>query len=314
MQDPYQHHDHFAVDDLLSDEHKVVRDSIRSWVKKRMSPVINDYAQRSAFPEFVVKELGEIGAFGPNIPAEYGGGGMDEIAYGIIMQELERCDSGLRSTASVQGSLVMYPIWRFGTEEQKASFLPRLATGVSVRVLRPDRARSRVQSRGYGDLFRGQGRPCRAERCEDLDLEFPSADVAVVWAKDEEGKISGFDRRARHGRLHNSRDKKQMVAARFDYGRAGFHNVKVPKENLFPDIKGLRGPLSCLSSARYGIAWGSIGAALDCYDTALRYAQERRNSVKPHRWLSAAAEKIGRDDHRDHQSTAFGVALGRPQK
>lgn len=128
-QDKYQHPDHFLVDDLLSDEHKVIRDSVRSWVKKKLSPVINDYAQKSEFPAWVVKELGEIGAFGPQIPAEYGGGGMDEISYGIIMQELERCDSGIRSTASVQGSLVMFPIWKFGSEEQKQKYLPKLASG-----------------------------------------------------------------------------------------------------------------------------------------------------------------------------------------
>ena len=281
MQDQYQHHDHFAVDDLLTDEHKVVRDSIRSWVKKRMSPVINDYAQRSAFPEFVVKELGEIGAFGPNIPAEYGGGGMDEIAYGIIMQELERCDSGLRSTASVQGSLVMYPIWRFGTEEQKQRFLPRLATGElfgCFGLTEPDHGSN---PGGMETSFVDKGDHVVLNGAKTWISNSPLADVAVVWAKDEQGDIRGLIvERGMDGFTTPEIKNKWSLRASIT-GELVFSDVKVPKENLFPEVKGLKGPLSCLSSARYGIAWGSIGAALDCYDTALRYALERTQFGRP---------------------------------
>ncbi|MBU6331066.1 MAG: acyl-CoA dehydrogenase family protein, partial [Bacteroidetes bacterium] len=127
--DRFQHPDHYLIDELLTDEHRLIRDSVREWVKRELSPIIEDYAQRAEFPRHILRGLGEIGAFGPSLPSEYGCGGLDQISYGLIMQELERCDSGIRSTASVQGSLVMFPIYAYGSEEQKRRFLPKLATG-----------------------------------------------------------------------------------------------------------------------------------------------------------------------------------------
>lgn len=280
-QDKYQHPDHFQVDDLLTDEHKVIRDSVRSWVKKTLSPVINDYAQKSEFPAWVVKELGEIGAFGPQIPAEYGGGGMDEISYGIIMQELERCDSGIRSTASVQGSLVMFPIWKFGTEEQKQKYLPKLASGEMFGCFgltepnhgsNPAGMETNIQDKGDYYLLNG---------AKMWISNSPLADIAIVWAKDENEKIKGIIvERGMEGFSAPEIKNKWSLRASIT-GELVFDNVKVPKENLLPNVEGLKGPLSCLSSARFGIAWGALGAAMDCYDTALRYTLERQQFGKP---------------------------------
>jgi glutaryl-CoA dehydrogenase len=281
MQDKYVHPDYYAIDELLTEEHKIIRESIRTWVKQKLSPVINDYAQKSEFPKWVVKELGNIGAFGPHIPAEYGGGGMDEIAYGIIMQELERCDSGIRSTASVQGSLVMYPIWKFGSEEQKRKYLPGLASGDLFGCFgltepnhgsNPADMETRIEDKGDYYLLNG---------AKMWISNSPLADIAVVWARNEQGKIRGLIvEKGMEGFTAPEIKNKWSLRASIT-GELVFENVKVPKENLFPEIEGLKGPLSCLSSARYGIAWGALGAAMDCYDTALRYALERKQFDRP---------------------------------
>lgn len=279
--DLYQHHDYYMVDDLLTEEHKLIRDAVRQWVKKKLSPVIEEYAQKSTFPEFVVKELGEIGAFGPTIPKEYGGGGMDDISYGIIMQELERCDSGIRSTASVQGSLVMYPIYIFGSEEQKKKYLPKLASGEYLGCFGLTEPNHGSDPGSMESKFSDQGDHYLLNGSKMWISNSPYADIAVVWAKDETGKIRGLIvEKGMEGfsapEIHN---KWSLRAS--STGELVFDNVKVPKENLLPGVSGLKGPLKCLSSARYGISWGVVGAALDCYDTALRYAKERIQFDRP---------------------------------
>lgn len=281
QQDTYTHPDYYLVDELLTEEHKIIRDSIRNWVKQKLSPVINDYAQKAEFPRWVVKELGEIGAFGPSIPAEYGGGGMDDIAYGIIMQELERCDSGIRSTASVQGSLVMYPIYKFGSEEQKRKYLPKLASGDLFGCFGLTEPNHGSNPAGMETTIVDKGDHYLLNGAKMWISNSPLADIAVVWAKNEEGKIRGLIvEKGMEGFSAPEIKNKWSLRASIT-GELVFDNVRVPKENMFPEIEGLKGPLTCLSSARYGIAWGALGAAMDCYDTALKYSLEREQFGKP---------------------------------
>jgi len=279
--DNYQHHDYYLVDELLSEEHKLIRDTVRAWVKKEVTPIIEDVCQKATFHKPWIKGLAEIGAFGPFIPEEYGGPGLDYIAYGVMMQELERGDSGVRSTASVQGSLVMYPIYAFGSEEQKRKYLPKLAKGELVGcfgLTEPDYGSNpagmitRIEDKGDYYLLNG---------AKMWISNAPIADIAVVWAKDDNGEIRGLIvERGMEGFSTPETHGKWSLRASAT-GELVFDNVKVPKENLLPNIKGLKGPLSCLNSARYGIAWGAIGAALDCYDSALRYSKERIQFGKP---------------------------------
>lgn len=279
--DLYQGHDYYLLDELLTEEHKLIRETAREWVKKEVSPIIEDAAEKCEFPRHLLPGLGEIGAFGPYIPAEYGGPGLDQISYGIIMQELERCDSGLRSTASVQSSLVMYPIWRYGTEEQKQKYLPKLATGEMMGcfgLTEPDHGSN---PGGMTTNFKEDGDDVILNGAKIWISNAPFADIAVVWAKNEAGRIQGIVvERGMEGFSTPTMHGKWSLRAS-DTGELIFDNVRVPKANILPGRDGLGAPLSCLDSARYGIAWGAIGAALDCYDTALRYSKERTQFDRP---------------------------------
>ncbi len=280
-QDLYQGHDYYNIDDLLTDEHKLIRESVRNWVKKEVSPIIEEYAQKAEFPTQVLKGLAKLGCFGPTIPTKYGGGGLDLISYGIMMQELERCDSGLRSAASVQGSLVMYPINEYGSEEQKKKYLPKLASGEMIGcfgLTEPDHGSDPA---GMKSNFVDKGDHYLLNGAKLWITNSPISDIAVVWAKDESGEIRGLIvEKGMEGFSAPEIHGKWSLRASLT-GELVFDNVKVPKENLFPNIKGLKGPLGCLSSARYGIAWGALGCALDCYDVALRYSKERIQFDKP---------------------------------
>lgn len=279
--DLYEAPDYYLIDELLSDEHKLVRDSVRSWVKKEVSPIIEDFAQKAQFPKHLIPGLAEIGAFGPTIPTNYGGAGLDYISYGLIMQEIERGDSGIRSTASVQGSLVMYPIYAYGSEEQKMKYLPKLASGEYLGcfgLTEPDHGSdpgsmtTNIKDKGDHYLLNG---------AKMWISNSPYADIAIVWAKDEEGIIRGLIvEKGMEGFSAPEIHGKWSLRASAS-GELVFDNVKVPKENLLPDVKGLKGPLGCLNQARYGIAWGALGAAMDCYDTALRYSKERMQFGRP---------------------------------
>jgi glutaryl-CoA dehydrogenase len=279
--DLYQGHDYYLLDDLLTEEHKLIRETARAWVKKEVSPIIEDAAERCSFPKHLLPGLGEIGAFGPYIPAEYGGAGLDQIAYGLLMQELERCDSGLRSTASVQSSLVMYPIWKYGSEEQRRKFLPKLASGEWMGcfgLTEPDHGSN---PGGMTTNFREDGDHVILNGAKMWISNAPFAQLAVVWAKNEEGRIKGIIvERGMAGFSTPTMHGKWSLRAS-DTGELIFDNVRVPKSNILPGRDGLGAPLSCLDSARYGIAWGAIGAALDCYDVALRYAKERIQFDRP---------------------------------
>lgn len=279
--DLFQAPDYYNLNDLLTEEHKLVRDSARAWVKKEVSPIIEDYAQRAEFPKQIIKGLGEIGGFGPYIPEEYGGAGLDQISYGLIMQEIERGDSGVRSTSSVQSSLVMYPIWKYGNEEQRMKYLPKLATGEFMGcfgLTEPDHGSN---PGGMTTNFKDMGDHYLLNGAKMWISNAPFADIAVVWAKNEEGRIHGLIvERGMEGFSTPETHNKWSLRASAT-GELIFDNVKVPKENLLPNKSGLGAPLGCLDSARYGIAWGAIGAAMDCYDTALRYAKERIQFDKP---------------------------------
>ncbi|MFT5237190.1 MAG: glutaryl-CoA dehydrogenase [Flavobacteriaceae bacterium] len=279
--DLFEAPDYYVLDDLLSDEHKLVRDAAREWVKRDVSPIIEDYAQRAEFPTQIVNGLAEIGAFGPYIPEEYGGAGLDQISYGLIMQEIERGDSGVRSTASVQSSLVMYPIWKYGNEEQRQKYLPKLASGEWMGcfgLTEPDHGSN---PGGMTTNFKDMGDHYLLNGAKMWISNAPFAQVAVVWAKDESGRIHGLIvERGMDGFTTPETHNKWSLRAS-STGELIFDNVKVPKENILPNKSGLGAPLGCLDSARYGIAWGAIGAAMDCYDTALRYSKERIQFGKP---------------------------------
>lgn len=280
-QDRFQYHDYYLMDELLTEEHVLIRNSVREWVKREVSPIVEEACQKTEFPKQWIKGLAGIGAFGPYLPVQYGGGGLDQIAYGIIMQELERGDSGLRSTASVQSSLVMYPIYTYGSEEQRMKYLPKLASGEMMGcfgLTEPDHGSnpsgmlSNIKDKGDHFLLNG---------AKMWISNAPFADIAVVWAKDEEGVIRGLilERGMKGFTTPETHGKWSLRASAT--GELVFDNVVVPKENLLPNVKGLKGPLGCLNSARYGISWGAIGAALDCYDSALRYSQERIQFGRP---------------------------------
>ncbi|MDB2587168.1 acyl-CoA dehydrogenase family protein [Flavobacteriaceae bacterium] len=279
--DLFEAPDYYNLDDLLTEEHKLIRDAARAWVKRDVSPIIEEAAQKAEFPKSIIPGLAEIGAFGPYIPEEYGGAGLDQIAYGIIMQEIERGDSGVRSTASVQSSLVMYPIWAYGNEEQRQKYLPKLATGEwmgSFGLTEPDFGSN---PGGMVTNFKDKGDHYLLNGAKLWISNSPFCDVAVVWAKDESGRIHGLIvERGMEGFTTPETHNKWSLRASAT-GELLFQDVKVPKENLLPNKSGLGAPLGCLDSARYGIAWGAIGAAMDCYDTALRYAKERIQFGKP---------------------------------
>jgi len=279
--DLYQSHDYYAIDELLNEDHILARDAVRAWVKQEVSPIIEDYTNRAECPVHLFKGLGEIGAFGPSIPAEYGGGGMDEIAYGIIMAELERGDSGLRSMASVQGSLVMFPIYKFGSEEQKRKYLPKLATGEFIGcfgLTEPDHGSNPA---GMETNIVDDGDHYILNGAKMWITNSPLADIAVVWARDQDGIIRGLIvEKGMPGFTAPEIHGKWSLRASIT-GELVFQDVRVPKANVLPNVQGMKGPLSCLSKARYGIAWGVLGAALDCYDSALRYSQERIQFGKP---------------------------------
>ena len=280
-QDLFQAPDYYNLDELLTEEHKLIRNSARDWVKKSVSPIIEEYAQKAKFPDQLIKGLADIGAFGPYIPEEYGGAGLDHISYGLLMQEIERGDSGIRSTASVQSSLVMFPIWEYGSEDQKKKYLPKLASGEFMGcfgLTEPDHGSN---PSGMITNFKDMGDHFLLNGAKLWISNSPFADIAIVWAKNEKGRIHGLIlERGMEGFSTPETHNKWSLRASAT-GELIFNNVKVPKENLLPNKSGLSAPLGCLDSARYGISWGAIGAAMDCYDTALRYSKERIQFGKP---------------------------------
>ncbi|MBM9605121.1 acyl-CoA dehydrogenase family protein [Desulfopila inferna] len=274
--------DYMGLQGLLTDEEKLVRETARNFVNEKVMPVIDDYAQKEKFPEELIAQMGELGFLGPTLPEEYGCAELSNVAYGLLMYELERGDSGIRSFASVQGSLVMYPIFAFGSEEQKKYWLPKMAAGSAVGcfgLTEPD----------FGS--NPSGMKTRAVRNADGTwclngakmwiTNGSIADVAVVWAQTDEG-VRGFLVEKGTNGFEAPRMKGKWSLRASITSELVFDNVIVEEEkSLLPGVKGLKGPLSCLTQARYGIAWGALGAADNCYQTALEYAQSRIQFDKP---------------------------------
>jgi glutaryl-CoA dehydrogenase len=277
----YNPPDYYIVDELLSDEHKLIRDAVREWVDRSVMPIIDNAAQNHTFPQHLIKEMGKIGAFGPYIPEKYGGAGMDQVAYGVIMTELERGDSSIRSAASVQTSLVMYPIYAFGSEEQRMKYLPGLASGDLIGCFGLTEPNYGSDPGGMLTKFEDKGDHYLLNGSKMWITNSPIADIAVVWAKDDKGIVRGLIvEKGMDGFTAPETLGKWSLRASIT-GELVFDNVKIPKDNLLPNVIGLKGPLKCLNSARYGIAWGAIGAAMDCYNAALQYSLERKQFNKP---------------------------------
>ncbi|MFW6192577.1 MAG: acyl-CoA dehydrogenase family protein [Gemmatimonadota bacterium] len=271
--------DYFDVDALLEDEERQVRDVVRDWVDREVVPVIAEHYVEREFPVELVPQMGELGFFGANLPAEYGCAGLGDVAYGLIMQELERGDSGIRSFASVQGALVMYPIHEFGSEEQRREWLPKLASGEAVGCFgltepdfgsNPGGMRTRAEKDGDAWVLNGN---------KMWITNGATADVAVIWAKtgdvDDTSSIRGFlVETDREGFTAKDQEGKLSLLAS-DTSEIVLQGVRVPEDNLLPGTGGLKSPLMCLTQARYGIVWGAVGAATACYREALDYARER---------------------------------------
>lgn len=273
--------DYFGIDSLLTEEHLLIRQSVRDWVESFVMPKIDEAAQNHTDIPNLMKELGKIGALGPYIPEEYGGSGLDQISYGIIMQELERGDSAVRSAASVQSSLVMFPINEYGSEDQKKKFLPQLASGDMIGAFGLTEPNHGSDPSSMETYFVDKGDHYLLNGAKMWITNAPVCDIAVVWGKNEEGKVHGLivERSFEGFTTPTTHNKWSLRASKT--GELVFDNVKVPKENILPKVTGLKGPLSCLNSARYGISWGVIGAAIDCYCTAVQYAKEREQFGKP---------------------------------
>jgi len=275
--------DYFDLESDLSPEERLIRDTARKFVEDNVRPEIAEHYEAGTFPTEIIAEMGELDFYAPNLEG-YGLPGVSETAYGLLMQELEACDSGLRSMASVQGALVMYPIHAYGSEQQKETWLPKLASGEAVGCF------------GLTEPEHGSnpsGMETRAERTDEgyvLDgsktwiTNSPIADVAVVWARDvsaEDSPVRGFlVETDRDGVSTNEIHEKLSLRASIT-GEIGLTDVWVPEANVLPGVEGMKGPLSCLTQARYGIAWGAVGAARDCYETALAYATDREQFGGP---------------------------------
>lgn len=273
--------DFFQIEELLTPEQRLITQVVKEFTDKEIKPVIEGYAQRAEFPLQFVKKFGELGAFGTTLPKEYGGGGLDYVSFGLMCQEIERGDSSMRSTVSVQSSLVMWPIFKFGSEEQKRKYLPGLASGEILGcfgLTEPDHGSDPGGLKTY--ISRTQGGYI-LNGSKTWISNAPFADIAIVWARNEDGRvqgvivergITGFSTSTIHG-------KWSLRAS--STGELLFDKVLIPKENVLPDAVGLKAALQCLDHARFGVAWGAIGVALDCYETALKYSGERFQFNKP---------------------------------
>ena len=284
--------DYLGISDYFSEEEIMVQNTARTFVEKEVMPIIEEYYKKGEFPEHLISKFAELGFFGVNIPEKYGCSGMSNIAYGLICQELERADSGIRSFASVQGSLVMYPIYAYGTEEQKLHWLPKLAKGETIGCFgltepnfgsNPSGMLTNAKKTDGGYVLNGS---------KMWITNGTIADIAIVWAKDENGDVRGFIVEKNFEGfsapvMHGKWSLRASVTSELV-----FENVFVPDSHVLPNVKGLKGPLGCLTQARYGIGWGAIGAAMNLYDVALEYSKDRIQFDKPIASFQMIQEKL----------------------
>ncbi|MBK8552522.1 MAG: acyl-CoA dehydrogenase family protein [Ignavibacteria bacterium] len=287
----YKGVDYYGIDEMLTDEERSIRDTVRDFVSEEVIPIIEEYNQEMHFPAQLVPKMAELGIFGPTLPVEYGGMGINNIAYGLIMQELERGDSGVRSFASVQSGLVMYPIYTFGSEEQRKKYLPKLAAGEMIGCFgltepdfgsNPGGMITKAEKKDGGYVLNG---------AKMWITNGTVADVAVVWAK-LDGKVRGFlvEKGTKGFTAPETKHKLSLRAS--VTSELVFEDCFIPEENILPNSGGLKSPLMCLTQARYGIAWGVVGLAMECYTTALNYSLSRVQFGKPIAGFQLTQEKL----------------------
>ena len=273
--------DFYNISDLLTEEELFIQKTAHEFVSNEFKPIINEHFEKGTFPLEIATKLGELGFMGSALPEESGGAGVSNVAYGLILHELERGDSGLRSFASVQGSLVMYPIHAYGSKEQKEKWLPGLGAGSLIGCFGLTESNFGSNPGGMVTTAKKDGDDWIINGSKMWITNGSLADVALVWAKDESGVIRGFLlEKGMDGFTSNDIHGKLSLRASVT-SELSMVNVRVPDSSRLPNIEGLKGPLSCLTQARYGIAWGMVGAAIDCYQTALDYSLERKQFSKP---------------------------------
>lgn len=273
--------DFYGIEELLSEEHRLIRTSVADFTDTEIKPEIDSYAQKAQFPAHLVQRFGDLGILGLTLPSEYGGMGADYISYGLVCQEIERGDSGLRSALSVQSSLVMWPIYAFGSEEQKRKYLPKLAQGEYLGCFGLTEPDFGSNPAGMKSHFVEEGEHVVLNGSKTWISNAPKADIAIVWARNEEGRVQGLILERGMAGFSTPEIKGKWSLRTSATGELVFEDVKVPRENILPHALGMGAPLRCLDQARYGIAWGALGAAIDCYETALAYTRERIQFDKP---------------------------------
>ena len=307
---PFTQLDFFNLDEELSEDEIMVRNSVRSWVTERFIPVVMEHFENGTFPHEMTPEIAELGLFGPTIPEKYGGAGLNNVAYGLICQELERGDSGLRSFVSVQGSLVMYPIYAYGSEEQRMHWLPKLARGEAIGcfgLTEPD-----FGSNPGGMLTRAvkDGDDWIINGRKMWITNGTGCHVAVVWARTDEG-IRGFLVEGDREGFSAPEQKHKWSLRASVTSELVLEDVRVPEANRLPDAEGLKAPLGCLTQARYGIAWGGLGAALSCFDEALQYTKERIVFDKPLAGFQIPQQKLANIATEITKGQMLALRLGR---
>tara|TARA_B100000965_G_scaffold393384_1_gene404161 strand:- start:394 stop:1563 length:1170 start_codon:yes stop_codon:yes gene_type:complete len=298
------------ITSLLTDEELLIQKTANQFVAQEFNPIVNEYYEKGSFPLDLIPKMGELGFFGATLPKEFGGSEISSTAYGLIMHELEKGDSGLRSVCSVQGGLVMYPIHQYGTDEQKDKWLPKLAAGTAIGCFGLTEANHGSDPGGMLTKAKRDGDDWIINGSKMWITNGSIADVAVVWAKDEEGIVRGF-LIEKDTKGFSSSDIHGKMSLRASITSELFmKDVRIPDSNRLPGVEGLKGPLSCLTQARYSIAWGAIGAAVDCYEVALNYSKERKQFSKPIAGFQLTQKKLANMIQEITKAQLLAIQLG----